>query len=417
MRGSRRIAIAVWSIDVALLVAAVILQLASWGSNAGLTAPMSANAVFVLWGAAYATVGALIGSRRTENAVGWLFLGAGSVFALSAASFAYADRGLAHGQSLPGDVAALWISNCPSAVALGLSALALLLFPDGALPSRRWRPVLVFQIVATACLAVGLGLLPGSLDENVDVQNPLGVGGAYDLLNVAQGVGWALEVVSVAAAGAAIVVRLRRSEGTTREQLKWVAYAGSVLAVIWLLWTASFVLPRPGDPIPGVEVAIASLSFAAIPVSAGIAILRHRLYEIDVIIRRTLVYASLVAVLALLYLAAVTLIDQLLQSATGQSGALAVTVSTLLVAGAFQPLRSRIQRAVDRRFYRRTLDTTHALQAFAGRMRDQVDLDSVQSEVLAVVQATVQPHHASLWLRPSQEPATRPPTAWRAPAR
>jgi hypothetical protein len=417
MLSPRRIGIAVWSVDALLLVVAVALQLATWGSNAGLAAPMSANVVFVIWGAAYATVGALIGSRRPENAVGWLFLAAGSVFALCAAAFAYADRGLAPGQSLPGDTAALWIADCPSAVALGLSAVALLLFPDGALPSRRWRPVFAVQVAATAALAAGLGLLPGTLDANVDVPNPLGVGGAYDLLNAVQGVGWGLQVVSVAAAGAAIFVRLRRSGGTTREQLKWVAYAGSVLAVIWLPWTASFALPQPRDPFPAIAVAVASLAVAAIPVSAGIAILRHRLYEIDVIIRRTLIYASLVAALGVIYLIAITLIGHLLQLATGQSGALAVTVSTLLVAGAFQPLRTRIQRAVDRRFYRRTLDSAHALQAFAGRMRDQVDLDSVQSEVLAVVRATVQPHHASLWLRPSQERATRPPTAWRSPAR
>jgi hypothetical protein len=275
----------------------------------------------------------------------------------------------------------------------------------------------VLQVVATTALTIGLGFLPGSLDENLDVANPLGISGAYDALNALQAVGWALEVVSVGAAGAAIVVRLRRAEGATRQQLKWVAYAGSVLAVIWLLWTASFVLPQPADPIPGIAVAVASLALAAIPVSAGIAILRYHLYEIDVIIRRTLVYASLVAALAVLYLAAITLIGQVLQSATGQSGAVAVTVSTLLVAAAFQPLRSRIQRAVDRRFYRRTLDSAQALQAFTGRMRDQVDLDSVQSEVLAAVRATVQPHHASLWLRPSEDRVSRPPTAWRSPAR
>jgi len=171
--------------------------------------------------------------------------------------------------------------------------------------------------------------------------------------------------------------------------------------VIWLLWTSTFAPPRPGGPTTAIELAVATLALVAVPVAAGIAILRHHLFEIDVIIRKTLVYASLVAVLAALYVTVIGLLGRLLQSATGQSGALAVTVSTLVVAGAFQPVRGRIQRAVDRRFYRRTLGSAEALQAFAGRMRDQVDLDSLQAEVLAAVQATVQPHHASLWLRPA----------------
>ncbi|HVG68796.1 MAG TPA: hypothetical protein VM785_11410 [Gaiellales bacterium] len=175
----------------------------------------------------------------------------------------------------------------------------------------------------------------------------------------------------------------------------------SLLGVIWLLWTSTFAPPRPGGPTTAIELAVATLALVAVPVAAGIAILRHHLFEIDVIIRKTLVYASLVAVLAALYVTVIGLLGRLLQSATGQSGALAVTVSTLVVAGAFQPVRGRIQRAVDRRFYRRTLGSAEALQAFAGRMRDQVDLDSLQAEVLAAVQATVQPHHASLWLRPA----------------
>jgi hypothetical protein len=210
-------------------------------------------------------------------------------------------------------------------------------------------------------------------------------------------------VLSLVAAGAAITVRLRRSEGVTRLQLKWVAYAASLLGVIWLFWTATFAAPQPGPAVQAVELTIATLSLVAVPVAAGIAILRHRLFEIDVIIRRTLVYASLVAVLAVLYVAVIALVGRLLQSATGQSGALAVTASTLVVAAAFQPLRSRIQGAVDRRFYRRTLDSAQALQTFAGRLRDEVDLDSLEAEVLTAVQATMQPRHAFLWLRRSEE--------------
>jgi hypothetical protein len=259
--------------------------------------------------------------------------------------------------------------------------------------------VLLIQLGAVVCLVVGLGLMPGSLDGDVDVPNPVGISGADTVLTAVQVAGWVLQVLSLVAAGAAITVRLRRSDGVTRLQLKWVAYATTLLGVIWLLWTATFALPRTGDAVTAIELTIATLALVAVPVAAGIAILRHRLFEIDVIIRKTLVYASLVAVLAALYVTVIALLGRLLQSASGQSGALAVTISTLVVAGAFQPVRGRIQRAVDRRFYRRTLDSAEALQAFAGRMRVQVDLDSLQAEVLAAVQATVQPHHATLWLR------------------
>lgn len=396
---ARRAGLVVWCADVVLIAFAVIVQLV--GSRAGLVAPMTSNTVFVAFAASYASVGALISTRRQENPIGWIFLASGTFFALSAAAFAYADYGLAPGHSLPGTAAAVWIANCISPIGLVLIGLGLVLFPDGSLPGPRWRPVLLVQLGAVVCLVVGLGLIPGSLDGNVDVPNPVGISGASTLLTAVQVVGWVLQVLSLVVAGAAITVRLRRSEGVTRLQLKWVAYATSLLGVIWLLWTSTFALPRPGGPIPVIELAIATLALVAVPVAAGIAILRHHLFEIDVIIRKTLVYASLVAVLAALYVAVIALLGRLLQSATGQSGALAVTISTLVVAGAFQPVRGRIQRAVDRRFYRRTLDSAEVLQAFTGRMRDQVDLDSLQAEVLAAVQATVQPHHASLWLRPA----------------
>jgi hypothetical protein len=396
---ARRAALVVWCADVVLIGFAVIAPLA--GSRAGLAAPMSSNAVFIAFAASYAGVGALISTRRQENPIGWIFLASGTSFAISAAAFAYADYGLAAGQSLPGVVAAVWIANCISPIGLVLIGLGLVLFPDGTLPGPGWRPVLIVQLGAVIGLVVGLGLMPGSLDANVDVPNPLGISGASTPLTAVQVVGWVLQVLSLVAAGAAITVRLRRSEGVTRLQLKWVAYATSLLGVIWLLWTSTFALPRPGGPTTAIELAVATLALVAVPVAAGVAILRHHLFEIDVIIRKTLVYASLVAVLAALYVTVIALLGRLLQSATGQSGALAVTVSTLVVAGAFQPVRGRIQRAVDRRFYRRTLDSAEALQAFAGRMRDQVDLDSLQAEVLAAVQATVQPHHASLWLRPA----------------
>ena len=151
---------------------------------------------------------------------------------------------------------------------------------------------------------------------------------------------------------------------------------------------------------------LALLSFGLIPVAIGIAVLRYRLYEIDVIIRKTLVYAVLIGALALVYLGGISLIGWTLRDVAGQSSTLAITLSTLAVAAAFQPLRHRIQQAVDRRFYRQTYDAQRTLDAFNGRLREHVDLDSLQNEVLGVARETLQPGHATLWLRP---PTTRTP--------
>ena len=187
-----------------------------------------------------------------------------------------------------------------------------------------------------------------------------------------------------------MVVRYRRGTAVERQQLKWILAAFVVMIALGVV----------GSAIPE---QIWFASWALLPIAFGIAIFRYRLYDIDVIIRRTIVYATLVGSLALIYLAGIALIERILQAATGQSSALAVTISTLAVAAAFQPLRSRIQGAVDHRFYRRKYDTSQTLVAFTAKLRDQIDLDSLQREVLGAVQTTVQPRHASLWLRRSGE--------------
>jgi hypothetical protein len=187
------------------------------------------------------------------------------------------------------------------------------------------------------------------------------------------------------------VVSYRRATGERRQQLKWVMCGSAVTAVAIPLFAFG------GGPI-GLQV-VGGLAIAALPISIGVGILRYRLYEIDVIIRKTLVYATLVAALALLYLGGIYAIGSTLQALTGQSSALAVTLSTLAVAAAFQPLRTRIQRGVEHRFYRQKYDAALTLQGLTGRLRDQVDLSALQSEVLDIVTLTLQPRHASLWLR------------------
>jgi hypothetical protein len=208
------------------------------------------------------------------------------------------------------------------------------------------------------------------------------------------------------ASAASLVVRFRRAHGPERQQLRWLAASAAAVAVIYAVVepVSALVDSGSGQAPQWLTVAedVALVSFALIPIAIVFAVLRYRLYEIDVIIRRTLVYAVLVAVLAAMYLGGVTLVGGILRGATGGSGALSVTLSTLAVAAAFQPLRGRIQRAVDRRFYRARYDASRTLEAFSGRLREQVDLETVTDEVLAVVRHTLQPAHATMWLKPPE---------------
>jgi hypothetical protein len=234
--------------------------------------------------------------------------------------------------------------------------------------------------------------------------NPIGVdalGGVIAVLDYAV----LVLALTMVASAASLVVRFRRAGMVEREQVKWLAAAAGVSAWIYLVDLCISVVAGGAGPEPVWRVLLDDafvLSVGLIPVAIGIAVLRYRLYEIDVIIRRTLVYAALVSVLALLYFAIVYGIQAAVRSLSGQSGTLAVTVATLLVAAAFQPLRGRIQRAVDHRFYRGRYDAARTLESFSGRLREQVEIETVSGEVLEVVRQTLQPAHATLWIRPAE---------------
>jgi hypothetical protein len=231
------------------------------------------------------------------------------------------------------------------------------------------------------------------------VHNPIAVSGAWvTAINALQAVTVPLTIAALLGGFASMVLRFRRSEGAERQQMKWVV-AG---AVIWLvIFAGSLVGTVAGfedsNAIPFV------VSIALFPAVMGLAILRYRLYDVDLVIRRTLVYTCLVAILGAVYLGGIALLGSLSLSVTGQSGEVAVTVTTLVVALAFQPLRRRIQRAIDRRFSRRTVDAESAMRAFSGRVREEVDLDALCSELLGVVEHSLQPRHASVWLRPPEQ--------------
>ena len=213
--------------------------------------------------------------------------------------------------------------------------------------------------------------------------------------------------VIMVAAAVSLILRYRASTGVLRQQIKWFGAGGMLIALAALLIP---VLGSMGTPWSTVVIdSFWAVAITGLAITTGVAILRYRLYEIDLIIRKTLVYAVLVAILAIVYVGGIFLIDRGLQALTGQSGALAVTLSTLAVALAFQPLRTRIQRAVDHRFYREKYDGARTLEDFAARLRDQIELDTLTLDVLDVVNTALQPRHLSLWLPPANPTAPQPP--------
>ena len=394
----------------AAVIGALMLNVVNHAGNAGLTSPVDSNLTFTVWGLAYTAAGALITLRLPGNRVGWLLLGAGVLFAVSSLLFEYANQALGP-RDLAAGTEALFVSGAIATVALALIPLALLVFPDDRLPGPRWRPLAWLCGVGIGCLLIGYGITPGRLDPASRVTNPLGVDGHAAAIVALEVVGWMLVLTTFAAAGYATVVRLRAADPATRLQVKWVAYASALLAVLWAQFIAMTAtsLIRTGVAVD-IEVVIATCAMAGVPVAMGIAILRHHLFDIDVIIRRTLVYALLVAALSAVYAAGVLGLSAALRAVSGDTSSLVVTLSTLAVAGAFQPLRSRLQHAVDHRFYREKYDAAKTLDALGRRLREQVDLEALRADILDVIDRTVQPRQANLWLapRPGEAEAVSP---------
>ena len=350
--------------------------------------------------------GALILVRRPGNRIGWLLLATGLAVGTSALVQAYAKAG----PDQPGVRLAAWISNWLW-VTLGLLVVLLLLvYPDGRLPSPRWRPLAWAAVIgyglAALCSALypELPALPGS-------RNPTGLyGPAGQLVRVAFTVlNWLLLPLEVAALGS-LLIRFRRSRGVVRQQLKWLAYGASLTLLVWLV------------PLPGWlgrwQDAAGNLTAWALPAAIAVAVLRYRLYDIDRLINRTLVYGLLTALLGGAYAGAVLVLGQVFGGVGRDPPSWAVAAATLAVAALFQPARRRVQQAVDRRFNRRNYNAAQTIQGFSTRLSDQVELDTLSSELLAVADQTMQPTQASLWLRPSPPGSSdRPsnetrPTTW-----
>jgi hypothetical protein len=386
---ARRLAWTLWLVTVVLLVLGAWLEALNapargslWQQSLGLV-PLSLP---------FATVGAVIAARQPHNVIGWLLCAFGFVVAVLLVGNQYSRHALVTApDSLPAGDWAAWLAVWPVELTALLPLLVLVQFPDGHSLSPRWRPLVWLAVTLGMVSAATSALSAVNFTDNVPfAQHPLQLldaGTARTIYDTCAALFLGVQL----AAACSVVVRLRRARGDERQQLKWFAYVGAVGAVLLLAW--SFVRPDP--------VIVALVWFPALAASIGIAILRYRLYDIDRLINRTLVYGLLTAVLGGVYAGLVLVLGQLFGSLGDQTPSWAVAGTTLAVAALFQPARRRIQAVVDRRFNRRRHDAARTIQAFTVRLRDQVDLDTLSAELLAVVDQTMQPTNTSLWLRPA----------------
>jgi hypothetical protein len=374
----------------------------SW--NGGLVG----DTAFVLVLLSFPLAGLLVLRRQPRNRVGWLLEGIGVVWGLGVITDAYSAYGLVVAQGvLPGAGIVAGATAGSWAVGIGImGTFLILLFPDGRLPSPRWRPVAWVAGVSIAMVTVIIAFLPGKLSESAvpAMENPLGSEGAEPVLTGLLFVFLPLIPLSILASAVSLVLRFRGSSGVERLQLKWLASAGVVVAVLYVIAMATTLATDAPFQDPNREWAlvlqtVSILSFVLLPTAIAIAVLRHRLYGIDAVINRTLVYGSLTVALAAVYIGSVLLLQLLLSAFSSQSD-LAVAVSTLTVAALFRPARRRIQSAVDRRFYRSRYDAARTLEDFTARLRHEVDLDAVAEDLSRTVGDTVHPAHVSLWIRP-----------------
>ena len=372
------------------------------------TAEGAANSIILLlFAGSFPTVGALISSRRPGNPIGWIFCAMGFAFVVAMFSGNYGQYGLVVSpEALPGATTAAWTGNWIWPVVLSPVGFLLLLFPSGRPPSQRWWPVSWLLGVALVGWVVSQAFMPGPMVNAgyESIPNPYGIEALGGILKPLGAVCGILLLVSVLVSVISLLVRFRRSRGDERRQLKWLAYAGVVVVLAASVSLTTEGLVRPDSDAAIVQAMqltlLASLSTA--PVATGIAILKHRLYDIDILINRTLVYGTLTATLLIVYFGGVTATQAIFQTFTGQGELpqLAIVASTLAIAALFNPLKRRIQSFIDRRFYRNKYDARKTLEAFSTKLRDETRLEALSGELVRVVRETVQPEHVSLWLRP-----------------
>jgi hypothetical protein len=354
------------------------------------------NLMLLLGFGAFSFVGSVLIAKRPGNLVSWITAAIGLMTGVFPAAETYAAYVMMTvGRPDPLALFGAWMNNLYWVPLLALALIYLpLLFPDGRLPSRRWLPVAVIAGLTVAGF-VGIGAFSETLyGQEIDYQivNPIGIEGlppaeehpVFPVLMIGTGIG-------LVGAVAAVAMRFRKSNGAERQQLKWFLYAAALIPTFLVV----DLLPVFGDLLFG-------LVLISLPASIGVAILRYRLWDIDLIIRRTLVYTLLTAALALVYFGCVVLLQSFVERISGGNGSSAVIViSTLAIAAIFNPLRRRIQSFIDRRFYRRKYDVERTLQVFAATLQEEVELERLSEYLVSMVQETMQPEKVSLWIKPA----------------
>jgi hypothetical protein len=399
----RTLAWVAWTAWTFLAGLAILLQLQTTQGFPAAWAPALTLGTFM-------TVGTVIVFRQPYNTIGWLCYVAGLAGALAGFSGEYARYALGlQGDWLPGGLAMAWLNMWVGIFWAGMvPSLLLLLFPTGRLPSPRWRPVAWASAVCVSAACVVRAVKPGPLQISGQ-PNPLGIDRAQAILERLGVLVTLCLVLLMLLCAASVVLRFRRARGVERQQLKWFAAGAGQLA---LLSAVAIAFPGFWDRwvSPAVSDLVFGISFAMIPLTIGIAILRYRLYDIDRLINRTLVYGLLTTLLAVVYAGLVLVLGQLFGGVGRDPPSWVVAGATLGVAALFQPARRRIQAVVDRRFNRRRYDATRTIEAFSRRLRDEIELDTLSAELVAVVDQTMQPTAVSLWLKSAAE---SPRDSWR----
>jgi MFS family permease len=351
----------------------------------------------------FSVVGAVVASRHPRNTIGWLFSGTGLMVGLGAITGGYAELWLAsnYGAKMLAEASAWFSSWSYIPLVLVPPSLLLLLFPNGRLTSPRWRPVAWCAVLGIVGSIAGVALEPGPLGDFPQIVNPYGVDSP--VLEVVGIAGAVVVAGSMIASAVSLLVRMRRAGDRERQQIKWLAYGGAVMVgTIFVggvisIWSTY------------VSIAIIAIALLGLPILTGVAIVKHRLYDVDLVINRTLVYGTLTVMLAIVYFGGVATTQAIFRVLTGQERLpqLAVVASTLAIAALFDPLRRRVQRFIDRRFYRRKYDARETLEAFSTRLRGETDLAGLREDLVGVVEETMQPVHVSVWLRSPGETRRR----------
>jgi hypothetical protein len=394
-RSAARLAWSIWAVIVVLLLVFLIGGAVSGGEVDVLLF------AFVMFVAAFSTVGALVSSRLPRNSIGWIMLGAGVSYIVGGVAVALEERFAHDGPYSLAERLFTWVGSWAWSVGLGLAGIyLLLLFPNGRALSPRWKIVGYSGAAGMALLIASIAFTPDWEAQGFHGANPMGLRGAEAALTLAGNLGGLFIIGSVGAAAVSLFLRFHRSSGIERQQLKWLAFASCGVAASVAALVPIEAILGPSDEFDDISNLLITTSFTLVPIAIGVAVLRYRLYAIDRIINKTLVFGLVTALLVVGYAGGVLLMQSLLP--VPDDSPVTVAVSTLAMAALFRPLRRRVQSVVDRRFYRARYDATQAIESFGSRLKHETDLESLAADLVGVVTRTMHPAHASLWLATHQ---------------